>query len=59
MKIKKLFHRKPKQRYVYKMLCRKCDVIFKKINGYDNTCPICGEVAEVYSVDPIEGNCND
>lgn len=59
MKIKKLFHRKPKQRYIYKRLCRKCDIIFKKTNEYDNTCPICGEPTEVYSVDLIEGNYND
>ena len=59
MKIRNLFKRKPKQYFTYRMLCRKCDLIFERARAFDNKCPLCGEYAEAYDAIPVEGKVYD
>ena len=56
---KRMFHKEPKQYFTYRMLCRKCDLIFERLNAYENRCPLCGDYTEVYSAEPIEGKIYD
>lgn len=41
---------RPKHRYLYKMLCRHCDLFWERLDETDNKCPGCDRPMEIYEV---------
>lgn len=46
------FKRKQKDPYIYKMLCKNCDVFFERENPRQKVCPVCDSSnrVETYSL---------
>ena len=41
---------KPKHKYLYRMLCRHCDLFWDRLDEKDNKCPGCGRAMVVFEV---------
>ena len=48
-----IFKPEPKKYFEYTMLCRKCDILFKRYDAMHNKCPLCGNYMEVYNASVI------